>query len=53
MKGGKFQLKKIRKNGRVTTVKKLTTVVNTDISLATFYDNTIVNLGSSYVGSKP
>ncbi|XP_035457403.2 piggyBac transposable element-derived protein 3-like [Spodoptera frugiperda] len=45
--------KDLKKKGRGTTVEKLTTIDNTDISVVTWYDNRVVNLASTYVGSKP
>lgn len=45
--------KELKKKGRGATVEKITTVDNTDISVVTWYDNRVVNLASTYVGSKP
>ncbi|GBP36150.1 Chimeric ERCC6-PGBD3 protein [Eumeta japonica] len=49
----KVPVEKDFKKGRGTTVEKLTTIDNTDISVVTWYDNRVVNLASTYVGSKP
>ncbi|GBP44394.1 hypothetical protein EVAR_81308_1 [Eumeta japonica] len=49
----KVPVEKDLKKGRGTTVEKLTTIDNTDISVVTWYDNRVVNLASTYVGSKP
>ncbi|CAH2086337.1 unnamed protein product [Euphydryas editha] len=45
--------KDLKKLGRGATIEKLTTVDNTDISIVTWYDNRVVNLASTYVGSTP
>ncbi|CAF4889774.1 unnamed protein product [Pieris macdunnoughi] len=45
--------KELKKKGRGATVEKISTVDNVDISVTTWYDNRVVNLASTYVGSKP
>lgn len=45
--------KDLKKKGRGATVEKLTTVEDIDVSVVTWYDNRVVNLASTYVGSKP
>ncbi|XP_045453941.1 piggyBac transposable element-derived protein 3-like [Melitaea cinxia] len=45
--------KDLKKLGRGATIEKLTTVDNTDISIVSWYDNRVVNLASTYVGSTP
>ncbi|KOB65098.1 putative piggybac transposable element-derived, partial [Operophtera brumata] len=42
-----------KKKGRGASVEKLITIDNTDISVTTWYDTRIVNVSSTYVGSKP